>query len=145
VFQGGKSHREDIESPKDTGIYLQLDASKSEHARDAAGVCLGRPTRKTPILPRLSVAGMGEHMKLRITKKLKFWVDVACEQRKVSTSSRSRQALIAEVLHEFEQAGNAMRYLRADGKIGWKATPRMLDWLTDAECEAVEDAEHDLP
>jgi hypothetical protein len=84
-------------------------------------------------------------MKLRMTKKLKFWVDVACEQTKAQRGGKSMRALVAEVLSEFEQAGNAMRYLRADGKIGWKATPRMLDWLADAECEAVEDAEHDLP
>jgi hypothetical protein len=84
-------------------------------------------------------------MKLRMTKKLKFWVDVACEQRKALTCPKSRHALVSEVLHEFEEAGDAMRYLRADGKVGWKATPRMLDWLADAEREAVEDAEHDLP
>jgi hypothetical protein len=84
-------------------------------------------------------------MKFRMTRKLKFYVDVACEERGASTAAMPEQALVAEVLHEFEQAGNAMRYLRADGKIGWKATPRMLDWLADAECEAVEDAEHDLP
>jgi hypothetical protein len=84
-------------------------------------------------------------MKLRMTKTLKFWVGVACEQRKAQTTSKGRHALVSEVLHEFEQAGDAMRYLRSDGKIGWKATPRMLDWLTDAEREAVEDAEHDLP
>jgi hypothetical protein len=84
-------------------------------------------------------------MKLRMTKKLKFWVDVACEQRKAQMTSKGRHALVSEVLLEFEQAGDAMRYLRSDGKIGWKATPRMLDRLADAECEAVEDAEHDLP
>jgi hypothetical protein len=84
-------------------------------------------------------------MKLRMTKKLKFWVDVACEQTKAQRGGKSMRALVAEVLSEFEQAGNAMRYLRADGKIGWKAAPRMRDWLADAECEAVEDAEHDLP
>jgi hypothetical protein len=84
-------------------------------------------------------------MKSRMTKKLKFWVDVACEQRKASTSPRSRQALIAEVLSEFEEAGDAMRYVRADGKIGWKPTQLMLDRLADAEREALEDAEHDLP
>jgi hypothetical protein len=80
-------------------------------------------------------------MKLRMTKKLKFWVDVACEQRKASTSHKGREALIAEVLSEFEEAGDATRYLRDDGKIGWKATPRMLDWLTDAERDAEEDEE----
>ncbi len=84
-------------------------------------------------------------MKLRMTKKLKFWVDVACERRKAVTATESRQALTRKILREFEQAGDAMRYLRADGKIGWKATPRMLDWLTDGKREAVEDAEHDLP
>jgi hypothetical protein len=80
-----------------------------------------------------------------MTKKLKFWVDVACEKRKAGTATESRQALLGKILREFEQAGDAMRYLRSDGKIGWKATPRMLDWLADAEREAVEDAEHDLP
>jgi hypothetical protein len=80
-------------------------------------------------------------MKLRMTKKLKFWVDVACERRKAATSLKSKQALVAEVLSEFEQAGDAMRYLRANGKIGWKATPRMLDRLADGEREAKDDAE----
>jgi hypothetical protein len=55
------------------------------------------------------------------------------------------KTLVAEVLSEFERAGDAMRYVRADGKIGWKATPQMLDRLADAEREAVEDAEQDLP
>jgi hypothetical protein len=84
-------------------------------------------------------------MKLRMTKKLKFWVDVACQKRKAQTTPKGRHALVCEVLHEFEQAGDAMRYRRADGKIGWKPTQWMLDRLADAEREAVEDAEHDLP
>jgi hypothetical protein len=84
-------------------------------------------------------------MKLRMTKRMKFWVDVACEQRKDSTFLKGRLALVSEVLHEFEQVGDAMRYLRADGKIGWKPTQRMLDRLADAEREAVEDAEHHDP
>jgi hypothetical protein len=87
----------------------------------------------------------GEHMKLRISKTLKFWVDVECEQRKAQTTPKGRHALVSEVLHEFEQAGDAMRYVRADGKIGWKPTQWMLDRLADAEREAAEDAEHDLP
>jgi hypothetical protein len=94
---------------------------------------------------RMRPANWLEKMKLRMTKKLKFWVDVACEQRKPRTSPKGRHALVSEVLHEFEQAGDAMRYLRADGKIGWKPTQWMLDRLADAEREAVEDAEHDLP
>jgi hypothetical protein len=75
-------------------------------------------------------------MNLRLSKTLKFWVDVACEERKLQTPKRSKHALIAEVLHEWEGVGEAMRYLRADGKIGWKATPNMLDRLADAERDA---------
>jgi hypothetical protein len=80
-------------------------------------------------------------MNFWMTKTLKFWVDVACEQRKAGMAPESRHALIGKILREFEQAGDAMRYLRSDGKIGWKPTPRMLDWLTDAEREARDDAE----
>ena len=75
-------------------------------------------------------------MKFRISKTLKFWVDVACEQRKAQTPRKSKRALIAQVLHEWEEAGEAMRYLRADGKIGWKATQEMFDRLADAERDA---------
>jgi hypothetical protein len=81
-------------------------------------------------------------MKLRMTKKLKFWVEVAYEQRKARPAPKSRQALVSEVLHEFEQAGDAMRYRRADGKIGWKPTQWMLDRLADAERDAIDDLEH---
>jgi hypothetical protein len=71
-------------------------------------------------------------MKMRIAK----WVDVACEQRKAQTPAKSRQALIAEMLHEWEEAGEAMRYLARDGGIAWKATPKMLNRLADAERDA---------
>jgi hypothetical protein len=36
-----------------------------------------------------------------------------------------------------------MRYLRSDGKIGWKATRKMLDRLADGERDAKDDAEDD--
>jgi hypothetical protein len=75
-------------------------------------------------------------MELRISKTLKLWVDVACEQKKMRTPSKTKQALSVEVLHEWEEAGEAMRYLRGDGKIGWKATPKMLERLADAEQDA---------
>jgi hypothetical protein len=84
-------------------------------------------------------------MKLWMTKKLKFWVDVACEQRKARTTTKGRHALVSEVLHEFEQAGDATRYRRSDGKIGWKPTQLMLDRLADAERDAIDDLEHHDP
>ena len=75
-------------------------------------------------------------MKFRISKTLNFWVDVTCEERKRGAPRINERALIAKVLREFEEIGNAVRYMRADGKIGWKATPRMLQRLTNAERDA---------
>ena len=83
-------------------------------------------------------------MKLRISETLKLYVDVACERRKNQAEGKSRHALVAEVLQKFEEAGDAMRYLDNDGQIAWKATPKMLDRLADAEREALDDLEHDL-
>jgi hypothetical protein len=84
-------------------------------------------------------------MELRMSKTLKMWVDVACEQRKARVAGKTRQALVAEVLHEFEEAGEAMRYLNSEGQIAWRATPSMLARLADAEREAIDDSEDDLP
>ena len=78
---------------------------------------------------------------MRMSKTLKFWVDVECEQRKARHVGKAKKALVAEVLGEFEQAGDATRYVRADGKIGWKATRRMLGRLADGERDAMEEAE----
>jgi hypothetical protein len=75
-------------------------------------------------------------MKSRMSKTLKFWVDVECEHRKHRVAGESKQAFVAEILHEWEELGEAMRYLRPDGKIGWKATPRMRNRLADAERDA---------
>jgi hypothetical protein len=84
-------------------------------------------------------------MKSRVSKILKFWIDVECRREAPRYASLSKKKLIAVVLQEFEHAGDAMRYLGADGKVCWKATPRMLDRLADGERDAVEDAVHDLP
>jgi hypothetical protein len=80
-------------------------------------------------------------MKSRVSKILKFWIEVEVSREAARYPSLSKKKLIAVVLQEFEQAGDAMRYLRADGKIGWKPTQRMLDRLADGEREAKEDAE----
>jgi hypothetical protein len=75
-------------------------------------------------------------MKTRISKTLKFWVDAACEQRKARGLANGKQTLVAEVLQEWEQAGDATRYLDRNGRIAWKATQRMIDRLADAERDA---------
>jgi hypothetical protein len=75
-------------------------------------------------------------MKTRISKTLKFWVDVACEERKTRTPGKTRPALVAEILYEWEEAGEAMRYLDRNGRFAWKATERMVSRLADAERDA---------
>jgi hypothetical protein len=88
---------------------------------------------------------MGETLKFRMSQDLRFWVEVEVSREASRHPDLSKQKLIAEILHEWEEAGEAMRYLRADGTIGWKPTRRMLDWLADAERDAKDDAEDDLP
>ena len=48
---------------------------------------------------------------------------------------------IAQVLHEFEECGDAMRYLDRNGRVGWKATARMVSRLAAAEHEARDEFE----
>jgi hypothetical protein len=48
---------------------------------------------------------------------------------------------VAQILQEYERRGDAMRCLDKDGKIGWKATPRFLSMLADAERDALDDLE----
>jgi hypothetical protein len=106
-----------------------------------------RPFQK-PLIPRKKnnfEAMAGGRMGFRMSRILRFRVDVECERGKVKAADKSGHTLIGEVLLEFEQAGNAMRYLDSEGQVAWKASPRMLARLADAEREAIDDAEHDLP
>jgi hypothetical protein len=78
-------------------------------------------------------------MKIRMPKVLRFWVDVEYERIKKHVPVRPRTELIPQILRKFEEAGDAMRFLNADGRVAWKATPRMLIRLADAEQEARDD------
>jgi hypothetical protein len=81
---------------------------------------------------------------LRLTKTLRFWVECAFDDRQERDAVGKRTRLIASILRDFEEAGDAMRYLHADGRIAWKATPQMLSRLADAEQDA-EDEFSDWP
>jgi hypothetical protein len=78
-------------------------------------------------------------MKLRMHKTLNYWVDVAYEKRKWEAGNPTKAQLVAEILQEFEQRGDAMRHLNANGKIAWKSSPMMLMELADAEREVEAD------
>jgi hypothetical protein len=78
-------------------------------------------------------------MKFRMSRVIRFWVDVEYEAVKDQSPGLTKSDLIAQILREFEEAGDAMRYLNTKAKIVWKATPRMLARLADAEREAKDD------
>jgi hypothetical protein len=78
-------------------------------------------------------------MTLRINRILRFWIECEYRENRGTDAGRSRAQLIATILREYEEAGDAMRYLNADGRIAWKATPKMLSKLADAEREAKDD------
>ena len=78
-------------------------------------------------------------MNFRMSRILRFWVDVEYEAVKNQDSDRTKSELISRILREFEEAGDAMRCLNTKGEIAWKATPGMLSRLADAEREARDD------
>jgi predicted transcriptional regulator len=80
-------------------------------------------------------------MKFRIDETLRFWVDCSYEDKRFENADRTRAELIAEILRDYEQSGDAMRHLNAKGKIAWKASPLMLQKLADAEREVEDDME----
>jgi hypothetical protein len=72
-------------------------------------------------------------MPFRMSKTLRFWVEVECDQQDLTLANDSE---VATILREFEQSGDAMRSINRRGQVIWKATPEMLDRLADAEKEA---------
>jgi hypothetical protein len=74
-----------------------------------------------------------------IMRILRFWVDVAYEHIKSGNAELSRRQLMVQILREFERRGDAMRCLNKRGRIAWKASPRFLSMLADAERDARDD------
>ena len=80
-------------------------------------------------------------MKLQMDKTLRFWVDVAYESIKSDHINLTKRQLIAQILHQYQDRGDAMRYLDVEGKIAWKASPRFLTKLADAKRDAQDELE----
>jgi hypothetical protein len=72
-------------------------------------------------------------MPFRMSRTLRFWVEVECELQDLT---RANDSEVAAILREFEESGDAMRSLNRRGQVVWKATPEMLKRLADAEAEA---------
>jgi len=78
-------------------------------------------------------------MKIQMDRTLRFWVDVAYENIKSDHPKLTKRQLIAEILHQYQERGDAMRCLNKRGRIIWKASPRFLSMLADAERDARDD------
>ena len=78
-------------------------------------------------------------MKLRMDKTLQFWVDVASKRCHPNLTERQ---LVTQILREYERRGDALRRLDRHGRIVWKASPRFLSMLSDAERDAQDDLDH---
>jgi hypothetical protein len=46
---------------------------------------------------------------------------------------------VTQILREYERRGDALRCLNKRGRIAWKASPRFLGMLADAERDALDD------
>jgi hypothetical protein len=77
-------------------------------------------------------------------KTLRFRVDVAYDEIKSDHINLTKRQLVAQILRQYQERGDAMRYLDANGKIAWKASPRFLTMLADAERDARDELE-DFP
>jgi hypothetical protein len=78
-------------------------------------------------------------VKLQMDEILRFWAEVACENVQSSSVNLTKQQLLAQILRQYEQRGNALRCLDKQGKVVWKASPRFLSMLADAERDARDD------
>ena len=79
-------------------------------------------------------------MNFRMGKILRFWIDAEYESRRCQVH-QSKAELFRQILLEWEEDGDAMRYLDRSGRIRWKATPKFLQHLHDEELDAKEELE----
>jgi hypothetical protein len=69
------------------------------------------------------------------------YAEEVCEAARLGRNDghTARDPVLAEVLAKLEAHGNAMRFLNAMGRIAWKATPNLRQYLKDLELDAQED------
>ncbi len=78
-------------------------------------------------------------MKYYMDRSLKFWVEAEYENTKHKYSALRRSEIIGGILGRLQNEGYASRYLRKDGKLGWRATDEMREELFKQEQNAIYD------
>lgn len=76
-------------------------------------------------------------MRYHIDRTLRFWVIAECRTNRHRYPNLKRAEIIAGILGRLEKEGYASRYLRRDGKLGWRATDEMREELFKQEQNAI--------
>lgn len=79
-------------------------------------------------------------MSFRMSRTLRFWVEVECDDQDIMYDDDVK---VAAILQEFEACGEAMRSLNGRGQVIWKASPQMLERLAEAEAEVEAEYENE--
>jgi hypothetical protein len=131
---------EDTSSPSRTGRAASGDWSVSDPIffpfdfAENSNFSMNAPAQFQRILRRSETI-----VKLQMEEILRFWAEVACENLQSSGANLTKRQLLVQILQQYERRGDAMRYLNEQGKIAWKASPRFLMMLADAERDARDD------
>jgi hypothetical protein len=80
-------------------------------------------------------------MTIRIDKILLEIVEQAYEEAHLGRIGGfpDRDLVFSDILADLESDGDAVRYLNSKGRIAWKATPALRDYLNDLKLDAEAD------
>ncbi len=100
------------------------------------------PRRKQWALKYPSQTGE-THMRILMDEILQEVADRAYEAAHLGRNGvhPTRDLVSAEMLAELEAAGDAMRYANSRGRIAWKATPNLRQYLQDLQLDSEDDLE----
>jgi hypothetical protein len=84
-------------------------------------------------------------MKFRMDKIIRELVQESWEWAHLGRDREfvGRDEVFMEALIALESDGDAMRFLDAKGRVCWKATPDLRDYLNDLKLDAEADFEHE--
>jgi hypothetical protein len=82
-------------------------------------------------------------MKLRMDRLLREQLELrgGCRRLGRNREIAAQELAIADILCELESRGDAIRYLDRDGRMAWRATPRLRDYIDDLQRDAEADLE----
>lgn len=84
-------------------------------------------------------------MKFRMDKIVRELVEEAWEWARLGRIGGfpDRNLVFSDILADLESNGDAMRYLDSKGRVCWKATPDLRDYIRDLRIDAEEELDQD--